>query len=732
MKNVLIVERQTEALNRVNEEAEVGKQARPYLLGGVFTEFGVLNRNQRVYTPEKFIPALNGLIQEMRELGVVYGELDHPENFDSALQRTSHAIKHVEYVAEKNRVDGKIDLLSTHWGKEARAIVNDGYPLFVSSRAAGVTNENGNVEIKKLFTYDIVSSPGFSSAKMESVNENLGFGTDTNFRIYEISNESKINELFNMNKNEQITKTQLTDYSQYMISEIKKTKNELHKAIKEGAKYNPEKVEKLYEYYDSLNTDYTKLSEYVKYLAEKLTILVNDKNETKKTINKLIEHNDYLAEQLENTIEYSNYLAEELDNTIVYSEYIAEQLDNSIEYSEYVAEQLDNTIEYTEYIAENLDNSIEYTEYIAENLDNSIVYGDYIAEQLETSVQYTKKIATMLNENSKIFESSAEQVLIPMPEDFGFNGIETEDEIETEEDNIEGENILAPQEEEIVEPISDVVVDPTEIIQEPNSDVIIDTNSDVVELGEVPAEMPSEVAAEMPVDGEIAAEMPVDGEIPAEMPVAEMPVDGEIPAEMPVDGEIPTEEPVEDEIPTTEEPYRYESKVSGLTSRIDSLLEKVKIQAAVKNTDYNFLKLLNKPQVDSFYDLDETDKQKVIVKMEESTYWTSRDVLKLMNEALAKPTETFEERLVRLIPTTVKDIFEGLDDNAKKYYLLQAKLYPNLNQDLLVEHFWVSRDWSKYTKINENKVLLNETKYSSDDKLSDAAVLSIMNRMKQL
>ena len=96
MKNVMIVERQTESLSKVNEGENTSKNK--YFMSGVFTEFGVLNRNQRVYTPEKFIPALNGLIKEMQDLGVVYGELDHPENFDSALQRTSHALRSVENV----------------------------------------------------------------------------------------------------------------------------------------------------------------------------------------------------------------------------------------------------------------------------------------------------------------------------------------------------------------------------------------------------------------------------------------------------------------------------------------------------------------------------------------------------------------------------------------------------------------------------------------------------------
>ena len=81
-----------------------------------------------------------------------------------------------------NRVDGSIRLLNTHYGKEAKALILDGCPIFVSSRAAGVTESNGTVTVKKLFTYDAVADPGFASTKMniKILNESLGFNESAN------------------------------------------------------------------------------------------------------------------------------------------------------------------------------------------------------------------------------------------------------------------------------------------------------------------------------------------------------------------------------------------------------------------------------------------------------------------------------------------------------------------------------------------------------------------------
>ena len=54
MKPVLIVENSTSSL--IREFVDTAKK--DYVMSGIFTEFGIKNRNERVYTAEKYLPAL--------------------------------------------------------------------------------------------------------------------------------------------------------------------------------------------------------------------------------------------------------------------------------------------------------------------------------------------------------------------------------------------------------------------------------------------------------------------------------------------------------------------------------------------------------------------------------------------------------------------------------------------------------------------------------------------------
>jgi len=406
MKPILIVENNT---NPLKENVQVSGGKKEYVLGGIFTEFGVKNRNERIYTADKFLPCLKELNERINTMGVVYGEFDHPDVFDTSLSRASHIIRKAGFVKESNRVEGEIKLLNTYWGKEAQSLVEDGCPVFVSSRAAGVTENDGTVTLKKLFTYDIVADPGFASAKMNSINESLGYKSKTNFRIYEMSDESKINDLFNMNKNEYVTKQQLTDYSKYLINEIASAKKEVKSAVKTG-NMTPKKLEQLLEYYEELNKTNSQIVKYLDYLAERVQVVVNENNSLRSTTEKLISHNDYLAENLEKTINYTEYVAENLDKNISYSEYLAENLDKNISYSEYLAENLDKNIAYSEYLAENLDKNISYSEYLAENLDKNIAYSEYIAENLDKGISYSEYLAEHLDNTIAYSEYLAEHV----------------------------------------------------------------------------------------------------------------------------------------------------------------------------------------------------------------------------------------------------------------------------------------------------------------------------------
>ena len=699
MKPVLIIENSMNSL--VKESSSTGKK--DYILGGTFTEFNVKNRNERIYTADKFLPALNEMNERMNNLGIVYGEFDHPDVFDTSLSRASHVITKANYVKETNLVAGEIRLLSTYWGKEAKALVDDNCPIFVSSRAAGITESDGTVSLKKLFTYDIVADPGFASAKMsvKVLNESLGYkDPQSNFRIYELSDESKTEELFNMNKNEFVTKQQLTDYSQYLVKELASTKKEVKSAITKG-NMNPRKLEQLLEYYDELNNTNSQVAKYLDYLAEKVQIMVNENKSLKETTEKLIKHNDYLAENLEKAVNYSEYLAENLDKNIAYSEYVAENLDKNISYTEYVAENVDKNIAYSEYVAENLDKNIAYSEYLAENLDKNIAYSEYIAESLDKSIAYGEYIAEHVDNSIAYSEYLAEHV----------------------EGNI-------AYSEYIAEHLDDNIAY-SEYIAE-NLDKSINYQGLIVEklnggrLNESQGAFPtldSQGFEDIEEEEEENPEYEDDFFTTRER--TEDDDDNEIgkPVMFPLEG--------------GEDEEDCDTGVTGnsdseLSESIDKLIEEAKKRKVSETSDLNFLKFLSKSQVDSYYALTNEEQDTVKLHINERSYFTQKEVLSLISESLSTKNESLEERVIRMMPENTKAIWNQLNESAKKSILSQARLYPAdvLTTEGQIEHFWATRN----LKTNESvsKKLVSHEALIQEDKLSDSDVTASMERFKNV
>jgi uncharacterized protein (DUF2164 family) len=688
MKPILIVENNT---NPLRENIQTGSGKKEYLLGGIFTEFGIKNRNERIYTADKFIPCLQELNERMKTMGVVYGEFDHPDVFDTSLSRASHIIKKVNFIKESNRVEGEIKLLNTYWGKEAKSLVDDNCPVFVSSRAAGVTESDGTVTLKKLFTYDIVADPGFASAKMSSINESLGFKKETNFRIYEMSDESKINDIFTMNKNEYVTKQQLTDYSKYLINEISSTKKQVQSAVKSG-NINPKKLEQLLEYYEEINKTNSQMVKYLDYLAEKVQIVVNENNSLKSTTKKLISHNDYLAENLEKAINYSEYVAENLDKNIAYSEYVAENLDKNIAYSEYIAENLDKNISYSEYLAENLDRNIAYSEYIAENLDKGISYTEYLAENLDNSIAYSEYLSEHIEGNIAYSEYIAENL----------------------DDNI-------AYSEYVAENLDKTVSYAGMIAEKLNSGLVNESNN--------------RLKKSIPTLEDYGFE---------EKPMEE---------EEKNDEELPHLYATEDEVKSNsmdnfaseeegEETYSWETEEEGteekfekntdteLSKQIDKLIQEAKKRKVSETSEMHFLKFLSKRQADDFYNLTLDEQEQVKLYINEKSYFSQGEVLKLIQEALSSKNEPLEERLIRLMPENIKPVWSQLNESSKKSIMSQARLYPDLTTESNIEHFWNTRNLKK--KEVGTKKLVSVDPIIQEDRLAEKEVKSILERFKSL
>ena len=385
-KKLLILERSGETLVHKGDDDNI-------TLEGTFTQFDIKNKNGRIYEEKEFMPHLKDL-QEKVSKGKLLGELDHPTKFDISLQNVSHVIEALDYDPVKKQVIGRIKLLNTDKGKQAKALVEAGVPLHISSRAAGNVGNDGKVKIQKLFTYDLVADPGFAAAELRRVNESFGFNDNEDLFIYEVSEDGNSENQINIkNTQETMSNTNFVSiedfnrYSEYVKQQFESLKN---------GQESSDKLDKVVEYTNHLAENMNKLFGYTNYLAENL-----DKN---------ISHSDYVIESLNNIKEYSNYLAESVSKSISYSEYVAEQTNQLVDYTKYVAEKVDQGLSYSEYLAENQDKMIQFSNYLAENQNSNIAYSEYLAEKVDQNISYGEYLAENQNNMIKYSEYIKENV----------------------------------------------------------------------------------------------------------------------------------------------------------------------------------------------------------------------------------------------------------------------------------------------------------------------------------
>ena len=394
-------------LEKSSHNLDVSKDGDEVVLEGVFAQFGVVNNNDRIYEESEYLPHLEYLNKKIDSKRLL-GELDHPEKFDISLSKVSHVIESLEYDKQKRQLTGKVRLLDTPSGRIAKDLVKAGVPISISSRAAGLVENNKKVKIKKIFTYDLVADPGFENAVLNRINESLGIHNDL-ISIYEMGEVELEEAVQNTNtpektineKMEFVTPDELNAYSLIVKEEIEKIHSKIDSisesnessALTEQIKELTGSVGKMQKYLDYLANTSDKTIQYTEYVAEKLDQVINYTNYVAKTLDESIKYTEYVAEKADSNIQYTEYLKEQVEKGIAYSEYLKECLEKAVDYTEYVAEKADQTIQYAEHIAEKADQGIAYTEYLGEKLSQTISYSEYLAESLNKGIAYTEYVA---------------------------------------------------------------------------------------------------------------------------------------------------------------------------------------------------------------------------------------------------------------------------------------------------------------------------------------------------
>jgi hypothetical protein len=374
------------------------------------------------------------------------------------LGNVSHVVESLEYDPQQNAIVGRIRLLNTNAGKQAQALVRDGIPLNISSRAAGTVDESGHVKLQQLFTYDLVADPGFANAQLKRVNESYGFGDADNIDIYDISEDA------NTELDPQVTKTadyaaaqaasnedtlkntptmdndnnefiQYADFQKYsehlsdivgeLQSAIYNIKAEL-KGITPTETFSADKIDNSMiqdlvakevakrftgpgapvvggapsENGETVAPADDKTQELEQKVAEMEEAYNNLKAYTKylaETLDKSITHQDYIADEANKIIEHNNYLAESMNKMVGYNDYLAEKMNQMVAHQDYLAENINDTISYQNYVAEMLDKSIDYSNMLAEEQNKSIAHNDYLAEKMNQMIEHQDYIVEEVN-----------------------------------------------------------------------------------------------------------------------------------------------------------------------------------------------------------------------------------------------------------------------------------------------------------------------------------------------
>ena len=234
-------------------------------LSGVFGVCGIKNGNNRIYSKENYGQMVESLQKTIATEGCL-GELEHPNSMNINLNNVSHKIESVQ-MHEDGTITGTVVLLDTEKGRNAKAIVEAGVPLYISSRALGSIDESGNVTLTMLKTYDLVGTPGFSQASLH-LDENQKFESlNESMCAVILEGEDDNNDDPNKDKDKDKDKTNMKDLKEAvdkLNEKVESLEAELHVA-KESIDEKDEQIQALTEQVSEFKpTNYDAIESWIK------------------------------------------------------------------------------------------------------------------------------------------------------------------------------------------------------------------------------------------------------------------------------------------------------------------------------------------------------------------------------------------------------------------------------------------------------------------------------------
>ena len=171
----------TETIENVEVITEGKGDDKRLYIEGVFLQSEIKNRNGRMYPFSVLEKEVNRYNEEYVKTSRALGELGHPDGPTVNLDRVSHRITSLR--AEGNNFIGKAQILSTPNGNIAKALLEEGVKLGVSSRGMGSIDKREDCgvvmdDFMLATAADIVADPSAPDAFVNGIMEGKEWAWD--------------------------------------------------------------------------------------------------------------------------------------------------------------------------------------------------------------------------------------------------------------------------------------------------------------------------------------------------------------------------------------------------------------------------------------------------------------------------------------------------------------------------------------------------------------------------
>ncbi len=171
----------TETIEDVQVITEGKGADKKLYIEGVFLQSEIKNRNGRMYPFSVLDKEVSRYNEEYVKTSRALGELGHPDGPTVNLDRVSHRITSLR--AEGNNFIGKAQILNTPNGNIAKALLEDGVKLGVSSRGMGSIDKREDVgvvmdDFMLATAADIVADPSAPDAFVNGIMEGKEWAWD--------------------------------------------------------------------------------------------------------------------------------------------------------------------------------------------------------------------------------------------------------------------------------------------------------------------------------------------------------------------------------------------------------------------------------------------------------------------------------------------------------------------------------------------------------------------------